>query len=164
MFKRNSSNNIYEQARIEAERLVALEREQMRMAEQGRRLEESWKSYVLETERKQEKIQREQERIRKEQAKQAEQIAKHEKRISDLEFKMEQAESDIAHWKEQTGNLYALLDVLQVELEQAIVGGKNQMKIQKQIISLTNQIHAAESRLAKAEHVKAVSKKELEVA
>ena len=161
MFKKSS---LYDDARAEVERLVALEREQMRMAEQSRKLENSWKSYVLETERKQEKLQREQEKLRREQEKQANQIAKHEKRIADLEFRMTQAESDIDHWKEQVGNLYALLDYVNVELEQAIVGGKNQMKLQKQVITLTNQIHAAESRLAKAEHIKKTAKKELEVA
>lgn len=81
-------------------------------------------------------------------------VAKHDEEINKLTFRMEQAEADIDHWKEQIGNLYALLDVAQNELEQSIIGGKNQAKYQKQIITLSNQIHAAEARLAKAQYTR----------
>ena len=122
MFKRNSTN-IYEDARAEVERLVALEREQMRMAEQGRRLEESWKSYVLETERKQEQLKREQERrIReqekrereflREQERQARELEKHEawlrkhdEEIAKLQFRLSEAERTLAHYTPMLENL-----------------------------------------------------------
>ena len=91
-------------------------------------------------------------------------LAKHEKRISELEFKMDKAIKDEEHWKEQVGNLYALLDIAENELQQAIIGGKNQMKYQKQIITLNNQIHAAEARYDKAKQDKTMLKRELEAA
>ena len=77
---------------------------------------------------------------------------------------MDKAIKDEEHWKEQVGNLYALLDMAQNELQQAIIGGKNQMKYQKQIITLNNQIHAAEARYDKAKQDKTMLKRELEAA
>ena len=74
---------------------------------------------------------------------------------------MAQAESDIEHWKEQIGNLYALLDVAQNELEQSIIGGRNQAKYQKQVITLNNQIHSAEARLNKATFERDQAKRKL---
>ena len=102
--------NIYEDARAEVERLVALEREQMRMAEQSRRLEASWKSYVLETERKQEKLQREQEKREREfireQQRQAKELEKHEawlrkhdEEIAKLKYRLSEAERTLDHYK-----------------------------------------------------------------
>ena len=82
------------------------------------------------------------------------QIAKHEAEIRKLKDQMRKANSDIAYHKEQLSILYALLDVAQDELAQSIVGGKNQMKYQKQIKSLNSQIHTEESRLEKAEIAK----------
>ena len=78
-------------------------------------------------------------------------LKKHDAEIEALQFKVDKAESDIEHWKEQIGNLYALLDIAQAEMNSALVGGKIQMKYQKQVISLNNQIHTAEQRLNKAQ-------------
>lgn len=139
--------------KAEVERLIAVEREQMRMEKQSRQLEESWKKYV-----------KEQERQAKELKKHEEWLIKHDEEIAKLKFKVGQAESDIAHWKEQVGNLYALLDAVQVELDQAIVGGKTQLKLQKQVITLNNQIHAAENRINKATFDRDTAKKKMEEA
>ena len=117
------------EAEEETRRLVALEREQLRLARESER--------------------------------HSAMLRKHDEEIEKLKFRMDQAESDIEHWKSQVGNLYALLDLAQDELDQAIVGGKNQAKAQKKIITLNNQIHAAESRLAKAEYIKAEAKRKL---
>ena len=78
-------------------------------------------------------------------------LKKHDAEIEALQFKVDKAESDIEHWKEQIGNLYALLDIAQAEMNSALVGGKIQMKYQKQVIALNNQIHAAEQKLNKAQ-------------
>lgn len=91
-------------------------------------------------------------------------LRKHDEEIAKLQYKLSSAESDIEHWKVQIGNLYALLDVAQNELEQSIVGGKNQAKYQKQVITLGNQIHAAEQRLSKAEFERDNAQRKLEVA
>ena len=89
---------------------------------------------------------------------------KHDEQISKLEFKMQQAEKDIEHWKWQVGNLYALLDIAQNELEEAITGGKNQIKYQKQIITLNNQIRAAEKRMETAQFTIENSRRKMEAA
>ena len=107
------------------------------------------------------KLEREQLRQAKELAKHEKWLQKHDEEIDRLKFRMNQAESDIEHWKEQLGNLYALLDVAQNELEQSDIGEKNQAKCQKQIISLTNQIHSAENKLSKAEFDRDQAKRKL---
>ena len=109
-------------------------------------------------------LEHEQLRIRKEQERQAEILRKHDEEIAKLQYKLSASESDIEHWKVQIGNLYALLDVAQNELEQSIIGGKNQAKYQKQVITLGNQIHAAEQRLSKAEFERDNAQKKLSVA
>jgi len=117
------------EAKIETQRLIALEREQMRQA-------------------------KEQEKLAKEQERQAEVLRKHEEQIAKLEFRLSTAESDIAHWNEQIAALYAILDMEQLELAGTVNGSKEQMKHQKKIITLNNQIHAAENRLNKAKFEK----------
>ena len=65
-------------------------------------------------------------------------------------FKKHQAESDIEHWEEQIGNLYGMLDIAESERDAAQYGSKANTTAQRKIITLLNQIHAAESRLEKA--------------
>ena len=95
-------------------------------------------------------IEREQMRQRKEQEKQAAMLAKHEEEIEKLKFRMAQAESDIEHYTEQLANLYALLDIEEMAQSSAVPGSKEDAKHQRKIITLTNQIHTAETRLEKA--------------
>lgn len=154
------------QARIEAEMRRDREaREQIAREQKEQR--EAMIAYEKEMRRlhlEQMREEKERQRLEAEQARQAAILAKHEQRIADLEYRVQQAESDIDHWKQTVGNLYALRDVLMNELEQAIVGGKNQTKYQKQIITLDNQIHSAETRLAKAKYTKAKAEQELQAA
>lgn len=117
------------EAKIETQRLIALEREAMRQREVERKQAE-WN-------RKQEEINR-----------------KHDEQIAKLEFRLSTAESDIAHWNEQIAALYAILDMEQLELAGTVNGSKEQVKHQKKIITLNNQIHAAENRLNKAKFEK----------
>ena len=98
-------------------------------------------------------VEREQMRLREEQARQAQVLEKHEawlvrhdEEIEKLKFKVSQA------------------DAVQVELDQAIIGGKTQIKLQKQAITLRNQIHAAESKLAKEQFAKREAERKMEVA
>lgn len=147
------------QARINAE--IQREREErIRIVEEQRRVAAEQREHAKALA----ELAREQRLQAAEQEKQRVILAKHEKRISELEFKMDKAIKDEEHWKEQVGNLYALLDMAQNELQQAIIGGKNQMKYQKQIITLNNQIHAAEARYDKAKQDKTMLKRELEAA
>ena len=117
------------EAKIETARLIALEREAMRQREVERKQAE-WNA-------RQEEINR-----------------KHDEQIAKLEFRLSTAESDIAHWNEQIAALYAILDMEQLELAGTVNGSKEQMKHQKKIITLNNQIHAAENRLNKAKFEK----------
>ena len=98
------------------------------------------------------------EHLEAEQAKQAEilkvhkyAISLHDQKIMKIEASIAQARADVEHWKTQLGNLYAVLDIAQDELEQSIIGGTNQSKYQAKVVTLTNKIHMAETRLTKAE-------------
>ena len=111
--------------------------------------------------REQERQYKEVERLAREQEKQAAQLAKHEERIAKLEFRMKQAERDIEHWNEHLANLYAMLDYEMAQQEATVPGGKEYAKRQNKIISLTNRVHTAENKLAKAEYEKAQAEKTL---
>ena len=106
-------------------------------------------------------LEREQMKLRKEQERRAIVLAKHEEEIEKLQFRMAQAESDIKHWTEHLGNLYALLDIEQNAQIASVPGSNEDVKHQRKIITLTNQIHTAESRLAKAQYTKSESERKM---
>lgn len=142
--------DLMEYGREEAARLVAIERAQYELQkEQKRQAAQIEKLATVQT------------RQEKEQQKQAEQLAKHERRIADLEFRMEQAETDILHWSETVNSLYALLDVELSTQAGAMPGSKTDVRCQKRIITLNNQIHAAEARVNRAKHTKQMASMEL---
>lgn len=98
------------------------------------------------------------EQLEAEQAKQAEMlkvhkyaISLHDQKIMKIEQSIAKARADVEHWKTQLGNLYAMLDIAQDELEQSIIGGTNQSRYQAKVVTLTDKIHMAETRLTKAE-------------
>ena len=66
-------------------------------------------------------------------------------------FQLIQADANIDYCKERIGELYALLDLAELELAQAMVGGTNQIKQQKQVMSYKKQIKAEEDKLRKAQ-------------
>lgn len=76
-------------------------------------------------------------------------------------YQLIQADADIDFCKEQIGELYALLDLAELELSQTMVGGKNQVKQQKQVITLKKQINSAETRLRKAQFCKYAAERRL---
>lgn len=76
-------------------------------------------------------------------------------------LKLRQAEADIRHWNDTANKLYALLDVELLEQSGALPGSKTDLKCQKKIITLNNQIHDAEARLSKAKYNKAMAMKEI---
>ena len=127
------------EAKIETQRLIALEREQMRQA-------------------------REQEKLAKEQEKQAEVLRKHEERLMKLEQRMATAESEIAFNREQRERLFSLLDIEERERDAAIEGSATWQKHQKKVISLENQIHTVQKRIDKAHMDKAYCESKMEVA
>lgn len=131
--------------------------EQKQMAQELAQQKRDAESYV----RRQIALEREQMKLAKEQAKQAEQIAKHDKRIADLEFRMSQAESDIQFQNERIAQLDAQRDYLLLQQSGTVPGGKEHTKLQNKIMVLDNQIHAAEARLAKAQHTRDMAGREL---
>ena len=131
--------------------------EQKQMAQELAQQKRDAELYV----RKQIALEREQMKLAKEQAKQAEQIAKHDKRIADLEFRMGQAESDIQFQNDRIAQLDAQRDYLLLQQSGTVPGGKEHTKFQNKIMVLDNQIHAAEARLAKAQHTHDMAEREL---
>ena len=131
--------------------------EQKQMAQELAKQKRDAENYV----RRQIALEREQMKLAKEQAKQAEQIAKHDKRIADLEFRMGQAESDIQFHNERIAQLDAQRDYLLLQQSGTVPGGKEHTKFQNKIMVLDNQIHAAEARLAKAQHTHDMAEREL---
>lgn len=99
--------------------------------------------------------------IIKMQRKQARQIARHDRQIAKqaeeiqkLNYRLSAAEANIEHWRSQVCSLYALLDIEQAEQANAIPGSAKDIKHQKRIIALNNQINTAENRLSKAKFEK----------
>lgn len=131
--------------------------EQKHMAQELAQQKRDAELYV----RRQIALEREQMKLAKEQQKQAEQIAKHDKRIADLEFRMGQAESDIQFQNERIAQLDAQRDYLLLQQSGTVPGGKEHTKLQNKIMVLDNQIHAAEARLAKAQHTREMAEREL---
>ena len=125
-----------ERAREETRRIIELEREQMRQR-------------------------KEQEKLYAEQSRQAEILRKHDSRIADLEDRMAQAESDIEHWSNAVASLYALLDIELAKQAGAMPGSKTDVQCQRQIITLNNKIHAAETKVNKAKSAKRKAEREL---
>ncbi len=84
-----------------------------------------------------------QERVVKEQTKQAELISK-------LQFQLEQAMSEIDAGNNRLSQLFALLDIANANQAAAMPGSREDVRYQKQILTLENQIHTVEKRIAKA--------------
>ena len=100
--------------------------------------------------------------IRKVQRRQTKQIARHDRQIAKqaeeiqkLNYRLSAAEANIEHWRSQVCSLYALLDIEEAEQASAVPGSAKDIKHQKRIITLNNQINNAESKLSKAKFEKA---------
>lgn len=93
--------------------------------------------------RRQERISKAQEQIKKEQRKQAQSISR-------LSFRISQAEMDIATGMDRLSQLYALLDIAEAHQAAAMPGSVQDVRYQKQIVTLTAQIAATERRIEKA--------------
>lgn len=140
-----------------AEKLERMRAEQVRLRYEHNEM--IWRQLAME--REQERARKEEEKLAKEQAKQAAQLAKHEKRISDLEYKMEQAERDMDFLRDRINQLDAQRDIYLLLQAGTVPGGKEHTKYQNKIVSIDNQIHAAENKLAKAQHTHEQAAREL---
>ena len=107
--------------------------------------------------RKLEQQRKRQERIVKEQSKQAAIISK-------MQFALEQAAAEIEAGNNRLSQLFALLDIAQANQAAAMPGSRDDVRYQKQILTLENQIHTAEKRIAKAAFTKAEAENKLKIA
>lgn len=92
---------------------------------------------------KQEKLRKEQEKLSREQRRQAVSISK-------MKFKLSQALADFETGKDRLSQLYALLDIAEDNRAAAMPGTAQDVRYQKQIVTLTAQIAATEKRMEKA--------------
>lgn len=104
---------------------------------------------------------REREALRKEQARQAAQLAKHEAEIAKMKHVLQQATADIDFLQERSAELYAQLDHVLLLQAETVPGSKAHTKYQNKIISLHSQIHAAESKLSRAQYQAEQAQKKL---
>ena len=141
----------------EADKEARREAEAQRSAEEAAQMRAEFRRQQTESKR----IVAEQIRQAKELAKHEEQLVKHEKRIADLEFKAKQAERDIEFLYEARGNLDGLNDHYKMLQCGTVPGSKEWIKYQNKIIALDNKTHTIEAKMAKAQHIKEMAKKEL---
>lgn len=139
------------------------DREKRRKAEMSRITREQieQRRLLVEQTRREAKMRQEQERIAKEQERQAVILAKHEEQIAKLTFRMERAEHDIDALTERLQNLCAKRDNYMAQQAACTPMSKDWDKWQTKIISLDNQIHSAEARLAKAEFIREQAQQKL---
>ena len=146
-------------------------RAQERQRAEQARMREEWKAaqaaerervrQMVALEREQVRQAKEQERLAKEQEKQAAAIAKHEEQIAKLTFRMERAEQDIEYLDGRMRNLMAKRDNYMAQQAACTPMSKDWDKWQTKIISLDNQIHSAESRIANARFTREQAKAKL---
>ena len=114
------------------------------------------------------KIEQARAKIEREQARQAKEIEKHEawlkkhdEEIAKLQFKVQQAETDIERLTDRISKLYARLDIAQNQQMMAVPGSKADDTAQSKIISLERQIDNAEKQLERAKFDKKQAERKL---
>lgn len=131
-----------------------IKREQERIREEQARIKEEQrrqKEWAKAETARRIAIEREQMAQRKEQERQAKTIADHEERIAKAEQTIKQTTADIDFLRDRIAQLDTLLDLEKLEQAGAIPGSKTDIKCQKRIMTLENQIHTAEMRMSKAQ-------------
>lgn len=84
-----------------------------------------------------------------------------EKDLSAARYKLERAEADIDFLQRRSAELYAQLDYALMQQAALIPGSKGFEALQRRIMALDNQIHATETRLAKAQYNKEEAQRKL---
>ena len=141
-----------------------IKREQERIREEQARIKEEQrrqKEWAKAETARRIAIEREQMAQRKEQERQAKIIAGHEERIAKAEQTIKQTTADIDFLRDRIAQLDALLDLEKLEQAGAIPGSKTDIKCQKRIMTLENQIHTAEMRMSKAQYARQNAQRKL---
>ena len=164
-----------EEAKKIVNKQLAIEREQMRMAEQSKKLENSWKSYVLETERKQEQLKREQEKrerdFLREQQRQAKELEKHEawlrkhdEEIEKLKFRLSEAERTLAHYGPMLESLKKEAQDLDTRIWWYEKNGLPCAGIKEKYFKLSEKVFSLEGKVLKAQFEKEQAAKKISAA
>lgn len=132
-----------DEAKIETARLIALEREQIRIAKE------------------QEKERKERKAADAKLAKEQEKLAK---RVAALECKVRKLDRDITATNERIGEYYGQLDWYLLQQSGTMSSGKEFRKWQDKIESVTDKIRKAENKIADMKDAKAVAQREMEAA
>ena len=104
---------------------------------------------------------RERDALRKEQARQAAQLEKHEQELDRMRHVLAQATADIDFLQERSAELYAQLDNVLLLQAGTVPGSSQHTKYQSKIVTLHNQIHAAETKLSRAQYQREQANKKL---
>lgn len=143
--------------RRQAKELARIKAAQAKVKQEVR----SQQATALDTELRVVELEREQFRQKQEQQRQAEILRRHEEQIQKLRFQIEQATADITAEQNRLSQLFALLDIAEATQAAAEPGSKADEQAQRKIMTLENQIHTTEKRIAKAQFTKAAAEKKL---
>lgn len=139
-----------------------------RARERQREAIQKERARMAKIEEEQRRITLEQKKQAAEQARQAEEIARHEdhllrhdKEITKLNFKINQAEEDIAYLQDKVKRLIKLAEFEEMERDVSIYGGGEFQKHERKLIALENQIRTASRQLEKAVNVQEESKRKV---
>lgn len=124
------------EAKLETERLIALEREQMRQA-------------------------KEQEKLEKEQKRQAEVLAKHEERLLRLEQKLELAQRDEEHYSEEVTAITIDMKSVKGYVDYMKGRGLPCKGKEAELEKLNKKLYAAETKLIKARQARELCEKQM---
>ena len=150
-----------ERIREEQARARAWQREQEQRAREAARRQVEHDKAIARAAREREALRKEQERQAKEQARQAAEIAKHEAELDRLRHVLAQATADIDFLQERSAELYAQLDNVLLLQAGTVPGSKEHTRYQSKIVTLHNQIHAAESKLSRAQYQREQAQRKL---
>lgn len=124
------------EAKMETERLIALEREQMRQA-------------------------KEQEKLAKEQERQAEVLRKHEERLLRLEQKLELAQRDEAHYSDEVTAITIDMKAVKGYVDYMKGRGFPCKGKEAELEKLNKKLYAAETKLIKARQARELCEKQM---
>ena len=152
-----------EQERIREEQARARQwqREQEQREREAARRQVEHDKAIARAAREREALRKEQERQAKEQARQAAEIAKHEAEIERMRHVLAQATADIDFLQERSAELYAQLDNVLLLQAGTVPGSSQHTKYQSKIVTLHNQIHAAETKLSRAQYQREQAQRKL---
>ena len=159
--KERATERERERIRQEQERI---REEQRRQRDEQRRQADAQREQArrqAQAAKEREALRKEQERQAKEQARQAAEIAKHEAEIERMKHVLAQATADIDFLQERSAELYAQLDNVLLLQAGTVPGSSQHTKYQSKIVTLHNQIHAAESKLSRAQYQRDTANKKL---